>query len=133
MKTIEELNAVKGEAEAMNEKLHELTGEELEQVSGGVGCTLEPNGGTGFTAEPCSDGQYCLSIESTGKTLDIPGAGLNAAPSVVTYEQNGTACQKWAVSDDTNGSAFDPGSPVMDLKFQSPSKQIIMIQCTKNG
>ena len=35
MKTKEELNALKKEAEALNKKLHELTDEELEQVSGG--------------------------------------------------------------------------------------------------
>ena len=36
MKTKEELNALKEEVEAMSRKLHELTEEELEQVSGGV-------------------------------------------------------------------------------------------------
>ena len=35
MKTKEELNALKEEVEALNKKLHELTDEELEQVSGG--------------------------------------------------------------------------------------------------
>ena len=35
MKTKEELNALKEEAEAVNKKLHELTEEELAQVSGG--------------------------------------------------------------------------------------------------
>ena len=35
MKTTEELNTLKEEVEAMNRKLHELTEEELEQVSGG--------------------------------------------------------------------------------------------------
>ena len=35
MKTKEELNALKEEVEAVNEKLHELTEEELEQVMGG--------------------------------------------------------------------------------------------------
>ena len=34
-KTKEELNAIKEEVEAVNEKLHELTPEELEQVTGG--------------------------------------------------------------------------------------------------
>ncbi len=35
MKTKEELNALKEEIETVNEKLHELTDEELAQVSGG--------------------------------------------------------------------------------------------------
>ena len=35
MKTKEELNALKEEVETQNKKLHELTEEELEQVSGG--------------------------------------------------------------------------------------------------
>ena len=36
MKSKEELNALKKEVETVNEKLHELTDEELAQVSGGV-------------------------------------------------------------------------------------------------
>ena len=36
MKTPEELNALKEEVETVNRKLHELTDEELAQVSGGV-------------------------------------------------------------------------------------------------
>ena len=36
MKTQEELNALKEEVVTLNEKLHELTEEELAQVSGGV-------------------------------------------------------------------------------------------------
>ena len=35
MKTKEELNEIKEEVETLNEKLHELTDEELAQVSGG--------------------------------------------------------------------------------------------------
>ena len=35
MKTKEELNALKEEVETQNKKLHELTEEELAQVSGG--------------------------------------------------------------------------------------------------
>ena len=35
MKTKEELNVLKEEIESVNEKLHELTPEELEQVTGG--------------------------------------------------------------------------------------------------
>ena len=36
MKTQEELNVPKEEVETLNEKLHELTDEELAQVSGGL-------------------------------------------------------------------------------------------------
>ena len=36
MKTKEELNALKEEVETLNKKLHELTEEELAQVSGGL-------------------------------------------------------------------------------------------------
>ena len=47
-KTKEELNALKEEVEALNRKLHELTEEELEQVTGGLfGCAL-----TGAEATP---------------------------------------------------------------------------------
>ena len=41
MKTKEELNALKEEVEALNKKLHELTEEELKQVTGGVGVPPE--------------------------------------------------------------------------------------------
>ena len=40
MKTQEELNALKEEVEAVNEKLQELTPEEIAQVSGGGLATL---------------------------------------------------------------------------------------------
>ena len=36
MKTADELKELKQEVETLNKKLHELTDEELEQVSGGV-------------------------------------------------------------------------------------------------
>ena len=36
MKTAEELNAIKEEVKTLNEKLRELTEEELEQVNGGA-------------------------------------------------------------------------------------------------
>ena len=36
MKTAEELNVLKEEVETLNKKLHELTEEELAQVSGGL-------------------------------------------------------------------------------------------------
>ena len=40
MKTKEELNKLKEEVEAVNEKLQELTPEEIAQVSGGVGLRI---------------------------------------------------------------------------------------------
>ena len=49
MKTKEELNALKEEVETLNKKLHELTDEELAQVSSGgsiicYGCEYNSNG-----------------------------------------------------------------------------------------
>ena len=42
MKTKEELNALKEEVETVSKKLHELTDEELAQVSGGVDVSRAP-------------------------------------------------------------------------------------------
>ena len=42
MKTKEELNALKQEVETVNEKLQELTEEEIAQVSGGKPFVLPP-------------------------------------------------------------------------------------------
>ena len=41
-KTKEELNKIKNEVESVNNKLHELTPEELEQVTGGATRGLRP-------------------------------------------------------------------------------------------
>ena len=41
MKTKEELNALKEEVETLNRKLHELTEEELTQVSGGAAGSVQ--------------------------------------------------------------------------------------------
>ena len=41
MKTKEELDALKEEVETLNKKLHELTAEELEQISGGRSMPLD--------------------------------------------------------------------------------------------
>ena len=43
MKTKEELNALKEEVETLNQKLAELTDEELAQVSGGDDSGHDPN------------------------------------------------------------------------------------------
>ena len=52
MKTKEELNAMKEEVETVNKKLHELTDEELAQVSGGV---LPPSTSGTTLSCPASD------------------------------------------------------------------------------
>ena len=46
MKTAEELNDLKEEVETLNKKLHELTDEELAQVSGGIGVADWQDGGS---------------------------------------------------------------------------------------
>ena len=43
MKTQEELNALKEEVVTLNEKLHELTEEELAQVTGGTRTSYDPS------------------------------------------------------------------------------------------
>ena len=43
MKTKEELNELKEEVETLNKKLHELTDEELAQVTGGDDSGHDPN------------------------------------------------------------------------------------------
>ena len=68
MKTKEELNETKEEVETLNEKLHELTDEELAQVSGGdEDLPLEkyrgsnspnPNHGRGGTYTPGGDNTF---------------------------------------------------------------------------
>ena len=50
-KTKEELDALKEEVEAVNEKLQELTPEELEQVSGGKGNIVDMAVGVIIQAE----------------------------------------------------------------------------------
>ena len=56
MKTKEELNALKEEVETLNKKLHELTDEELMQVSGG-----------GLVAENAAGTEKSRSGKDTGK------------------------------------------------------------------
>ena len=48
MKTKEELNTLKAEVEALNKKLAELTGEELEQVVGGDAMSFDDEKVYGF-------------------------------------------------------------------------------------
>lgn len=76
MKTQEELNALKNEVEALNDKLSTLTEEELTQVSGG-GQTPENSGGIVGTCMEilkrmglCPAEEYVRSmIEAGGSTL----------------------------------------------------------------
>ena len=76
MKTKEELNALKNEVEALNDKLSTLTEEELTQVSGG-GQTPENSGGIVGTCMEilkrmglCPAEEYVRSmIEAGGSTL----------------------------------------------------------------
>ena len=56
MKTKEELNALKEEVETLSKKLHELTDEELAQVSGGDIVFFESEKGFGFI-EPENGGK----------------------------------------------------------------------------
>ena len=57
-KTKEELNVIKEEVETVNKKLHELTPDELEQVTGGFGISVGATqcgwGKTGDDAGFCS-------------------------------------------------------------------------------
>lgn len=43
MKTFEELNMIRTEIESMRSRLQELTDEELEQVTGGIGLPIDSN------------------------------------------------------------------------------------------
>ena len=58
MKTKEEMNAQKEEVETVSKKIHELTDEELEQVSGGQSYIVRPvpgNEGLVDPNDPCRD------------------------------------------------------------------------------
>ena len=64
MKTKEELNALKKEVEAVNEKLAELTPQELEKVNGGLLVA-------GFSGSPQMD---CLKDASATAIYGVQGA-----------------------------------------------------------
>ena len=57
MKTKEELNALKGKGKTVNRKLHELTEEELEKVTGGKEYVL--------TDEMIKEGEYLVGQADT--------------------------------------------------------------------
>ena len=65
MKTKKELSDLKEEVETMNEKLHELTDEELAQVVGG-------NGGMSIGKVPPG-----IDIEELGEAVATPGGGVS--------------------------------------------------------
>ena len=66
MKTKEELNALKEEVETLNKKLHELTEEELAQVSGGEAIKAPLN----MTKCPfCGGGITYIGTSPQGDTL----------------------------------------------------------------
>ena len=66
MKTKEELNALKEEVETVSKKLHELTEEELVQVSGGV----LPDGNKPDGVLPGNDE---IGINITGEEYNLVG------------------------------------------------------------
>ena len=76
MKTKEELNALKEEAEAVSKKLSELTNEELSQVTGGRVLGDEPRGTINPEVDYCNNFFYD-PIDPTGPHLCKNCRGLN--------------------------------------------------------
>ncbi len=72
MKTQEELNELKDEVETLNEKIRELTPEELEQVNGGV-----------LFLNDC----IAREVVKVGNTIEAEG-GIEAALGVTLKETN---------------------------------------------
>ena len=58
MKAKEQLNALKEEVETVSKKLHELTEEEMEQVTGGRDLDSEPRGTINPEEDYCNDSFY---------------------------------------------------------------------------
>lgn len=86
MKTTDELNALKEEVETMNKKLHELTEEELGQISGGADKNIAFGYATissldGITTEDAPEGfilngvkytrAYMTSRDANGNIFEI--------------------------------------------------------------
>ena len=76
MKTKEELNALKEEAEAVSKKLSELTNEELSQVTGGRVLGDEPRGTINPEVDYCNNYFYD-PIDPNGPHLCKNCRGLN--------------------------------------------------------
>ena len=76
MKTPEELKALKEEVETVSRKLHELTEEELEQVTGGRELGEEPRGTINPEVDYCNNYFYD-PIDPNGPHLCKNCRGLN--------------------------------------------------------
>ena len=66
MKSKEELNALKEEVETVSRKLHELTDEELVQVSGGTGSMNFPCPQCGGPGDICNGHYWCDNYKGCG-------------------------------------------------------------------
>ena len=89
MKTKEELNELKEKVETLNKKLHELSEEELKQVTGGTDITLEKAsvrlGETGVVLCPTDTRSFTPTISPTiepaaTENPGISGGTLNPLP-----------------------------------------------------
>ena len=69
MKTKEELNEIKEEVEKLDKKLHELTEEELEQVTGGVGGVKPGAGIVHENLEICAAKDTCFCLDVNKDTV----------------------------------------------------------------
>ena len=80
MKTKEELNALKEEAETLNKKLHKLTDDDLEQVTGGMDIGKVPPIGGGLSSLSLPDMVAELEkhgLANLGGAVATPGGGAS--------------------------------------------------------
>ena len=85
MKTVEELNALKEEVEALNKKLAELNEEELSQVSGG---SISPRMEEPIGHNPDCKPKYACRICGTPETFfgeDLQAAMIHAETKHGTF------------------------------------------------
>ena len=99
MKTKEELNAIKKDIETLNNKLSELSDEELLQVSGGINTPADSNSND-FV-------KYCLLI--------LNQMGLYPSEEDVRFliSQGGSALRHWALKQ-TNGNKMANLLPILN-------------------